>query len=81
MMVDLLNFIDDEAADAILPRLTAAVVPGSYLAIMHPASDLDPALRSRAALESARRPAGQAAFPRGHDPLPWPVLSWWSRAW
>ena len=26
MMVDLLNFIDDEAAGAILPRLTAAVV-------------------------------------------------------
>jgi O-methyltransferase involved in polyketide biosynthesis len=44
MMVDLLNFIDDEAAASILPRLAAAVVPGSYLAIMHPASDLDPAL-------------------------------------
>ena len=42
MMVDLLNFIDDEAADSIVSRLTAAVVPGSYLAIMHPG---DPALR------------------------------------
>jgi S-adenosyl methyltransferase len=68
MMVDLLNFIDDEAADSILSRLTAAVVPGSYLAIMHQASDLDPARPET--LESARRPAGEAALPRGHDPLP-----------
>jgi hypothetical protein len=44
IMVDLLNFIDDEAAASVVPRLTAAVAPGSYLAIMHPASDLDPAL-------------------------------------
>ena len=58
MMVDLLNFIDDEAAAAILPRLTAAVVPGSYLAIMHPASDLDPAL-----LEAAQRWNQLAAQP------------------
>ena len=58
MMVDLLNFIDDEAAGAILPRLTAAVVPGSYLAIMHPASDLDPAL-----LEAAQRWNQLAAQP------------------
>ena len=58
MMVDLLNFIDDEAAAAILPRLTAAVVPGSYLAIMHPASDLDPAL-----LEAGQRWNQLAAQP------------------
>jgi O-methyltransferase involved in polyketide biosynthesis len=44
MLVDVLNFIDDEAAGQVVPRLTAAVAPGSYLAIMHPASDLDPAL-------------------------------------
>jgi O-methyltransferase involved in polyketide biosynthesis len=68
MMVDLLNFIDDEAADSILARLTAAVVPGSYLAIMHPASDLDPAL-----LEAGQRWNQLAAqpvwlrSPRGHD--------------
>jgi O-methyltransferase involved in polyketide biosynthesis len=58
MMVDLLNFIDDEAADSILARLTAAVVPGSYLAIMHPASDLDPAL-----LEAGQRWNQLAAQP------------------
>ena len=57
-MVDLLNFIDDEAADLILPRLTAAVVPVSYLAIMHPASDLDPAL-----LKAAQRWNQLAAQP------------------
>ena len=67
MMVDLLNFIDDEAAAAILPRLTAAVVPGSYLAIMHPASDLDPAL-----LVAAQRPGGFEY--RGHRYADDPVL-------
>jgi hypothetical protein len=51
-------FIDDEAADSILSRLTAAVVPGSYLAIMHPASDLDPAL-----LEAGQRWNQLAAQP------------------
>ncbi len=51
MMIDLLNFIDDdEAAGSILSRLAAAVPSGSYFAIMHPASDLDPAL-----LEAERR--------------------------
>ncbi len=51
MMVDLLNFIDDdEVAGSIVSALLAAVPPGSYLAIMHPASDLDPAL-----LEAERR--------------------------
>jgi S-adenosyl methyltransferase len=45
MMVDLLNFIeDDEAAAGVVSALMAAVPSGSYLAIMHPASDLDPAL-------------------------------------
>jgi hypothetical protein len=44
-MVDLLNFIDhDQAARSATSTLLAAVAPGSYLAIMHPASDLDPAL-------------------------------------
>ena len=51
MMIDLLNFIDDdEAVGSILSRLTAAVPSGSYLAVMHPASDLDQAL-----LEAERR--------------------------
>ena len=51
MMVDLLNFIDDdEVAGSIVSALTGAVPPGSYLTIMHPASDLDPAL-----LEAGRR--------------------------
>ena len=45
MMVDLLDFIeDDQAAAAALAGLVRAVPAGSYLAIMHPASDLDPAL-------------------------------------
>ena len=45
MMVDLLNFIeDDDVAASAVSVLAGAVPPGSYLAIMHPASDLDPAL-------------------------------------
>jgi hypothetical protein len=45
IMVDLLNFIeDDDVARAAVSVLTRAVPSGSYLAIMHPASDLDPAL-------------------------------------
>jgi S-adenosyl methyltransferase len=51
MMIDLLNFIDDdEVAAQIVSALLAAVPSGSYLALMHPASDLDPAL-----LEAERR--------------------------
>jgi O-methyltransferase involved in polyketide biosynthesis len=45
IMICLLNFIDDDAVvSEITPALTAAVPPGSFVAIMHPASDLDPAL-------------------------------------
>jgi O-methyltransferase involved in polyketide biosynthesis len=45
IMMDLLNFIDhDQVARSATSALMAAVAPGSYLAIMHPASDLDPAL-------------------------------------
>jgi O-methyltransferase involved in polyketide biosynthesis len=45
IMVDLLNFIDDDdVARAATAVLTTAVPSGSYLTIMHPASDLDPAL-------------------------------------
>ncbi|HEY1622480.1 MAG TPA: SAM-dependent methyltransferase, partial [Streptosporangiaceae bacterium] len=51
MLFDLLNFIeDDEVAASIVCALMGAVPSGSYLAIMHPASDLDPAL-----LEAERR--------------------------
>jgi hypothetical protein len=51
MMVDLLNFIEDDAtAASVVSALMAAVPSGSYLALMHPASDLDPAL-----LEAERR--------------------------
>ena len=43
--VDVLNFIEeDEVVGSALAALTGAVAPGSYLAVMHPASDLDPAL-------------------------------------
>ncbi len=45
MMVDLLNFIEDDAAVlSIMAEFIAAVPSGSYFAIMHPASDLDQAL-------------------------------------
>jgi S-adenosyl methyltransferase len=51
MMIDLLNFIeDDQTAGSVVAALMAAVAPGSHLALMHPASDLDPAL-----LEAERR--------------------------
>lgn len=46
IMMDLLNFIeDDTVAAGAVATLIGAVPPGSYLAIMHPAGDLDPALR------------------------------------
>jgi hypothetical protein len=45
IMMDLLNFIEDDAvAAASVAALAGAVSPGSYLAVMHPASDLHPAL-------------------------------------
>jgi O-methyltransferase involved in polyketide biosynthesis len=45
VMVDLLNFIDDDnTVRNSLTTLTKAIAPGSYLVIMHPASDLDPDL-------------------------------------
>ena len=45
IMVDLLNFIEDDAAvRSIMAELIAAVPSGSHFAIMHPASDLDPDL-------------------------------------
>jgi hypothetical protein len=45
MMVDLLNFIeDDDTVASIMAELVTAVPFGSYFAIMHPASDLDPLL-------------------------------------
>ncbi len=51
IMVGLLNFIeDDQAVSSIVSTLIGAVSSGSYVAIMHPASDLDPAL-----LEAERR--------------------------
>jgi O-methyltransferase involved in polyketide biosynthesis len=51
MMVDLLNFIeDDDTAASVVATLMAAVPSGSHLAIMHPANDLDPDL-----LEAERR--------------------------
>ena len=36
-MIDILNFIED--ASDVLARLTAAVSPGSYLAVMQPSRD------------------------------------------
>jgi S-adenosyl methyltransferase len=51
MMFDLLNFIaDDDTAASVVSQVLAAVPAGSYLAVMHPASDLEPAL-----LEAERR--------------------------
>ena len=44
MMVDLLNFIADDEAASLVTSVLTAVAPGSYLAVMHPAGDLDPAL-------------------------------------
>jgi len=64
IMVDLLNFIErDEAARAATSTLMAAVAPGSYLAIMHPASDLDPALPEAVRPGGRGRP-GQGAVAR-----------------
>jgi S-adenosyl methyltransferase len=50
MMIDVLDFIEDDAAVRFcLSVLLEAVAPGSFVAIMHPASDLDPALCDAAA--------------------------------
>jgi hypothetical protein len=44
MLIDLLNFIENDAlARSLTSALIATAAPGSYFAIMHPASDLDPA--------------------------------------
>jgi hypothetical protein len=51
IMMDLLNFIeDDDTVARTVTALMGALPSGSHLAIMHPASDLDPAL-----LEAERR--------------------------
>jgi hypothetical protein len=45
VMIDLLDFLaDDDEVLSILGTLTSAVVPGSYLALMQPASDVEDAL-------------------------------------
>jgi hypothetical protein len=50
MMIDLLDFIeDDDTAVSAASVLMSAVPSGSYLAVMHPADDLDPALIEAAA--------------------------------
>jgi hypothetical protein len=56
VLIDILNFIGDGAVvTQILRTLRAAMVPGSYLAVMQPASDLDPSL------EAAQRQWNQVA--------------------
>jgi len=44
VMVDILNRVEDDDVTVILGTLLAAVPPGSFLAVMHPASDLDETL-------------------------------------
>jgi hypothetical protein len=47
ILIDILNFIaSTPAADAITATLMNAMAPGSYLVVMHPASDLDPSLEA-----------------------------------
>ena len=49
MLINILNFIEDGAlVEEILETLRAAIAPGSYLAVMHPASDLDASLEAAA---------------------------------
>jgi O-methyltransferase involved in polyketide biosynthesis len=44
MLIAVMHFVGDDAqADAIMRRLTAACVPGSYVALSHAASDIDAA--------------------------------------
>jgi hypothetical protein len=51
ILMDLLNFIrDDTTVSAIMSTVTDAVSSGSYVALMHPASDMDHAM-----LEAERR--------------------------
>jgi O-methyltransferase involved in polyketide biosynthesis len=42
MLLTVLQFVPDDEAYEVAERLTAACPPGSYLAISHPASDLEP---------------------------------------
>jgi hypothetical protein len=49
VMINILNFISSESQVAKTVRtLLDAVAPGSYLVVMHPASDLDPTLEAAA---------------------------------
>jgi hypothetical protein len=67
MLVGVLHCIPDEDAPAsIVTRLMAAVPPGSYLAISHPASDIHPDTMARGAAILNRSLAGPITF-RPHD--------------
>jgi trans-aconitate methyltransferase len=49
VLIDVLNFIADGAlVGEILATLRAAIAPGSYLAVLHPASDMDASLEDAA---------------------------------
>jgi len=51
MLLFVLNFVPDmDQVRDVVSRLLAAVSPGSYMAVAHPAADLDPAMA-----EGARR--------------------------
>jgi len=49
ILIDILNFIQGaDTAARIIQTLLAALIPGSYLVVMQPASDLDPSLATAA---------------------------------
>jgi hypothetical protein len=49
ILIDILNFIPGaDAAAGIIRTLLGALIPGSYLVVMQPASDLDPSLETAA---------------------------------
>jgi hypothetical protein len=48
ILIDILNFITGDTPGEIVRLLMDAMVPGSYLAVMQPSSDLDPSLHAAA---------------------------------
>jgi hypothetical protein len=66
VLIDLLNFIDEGSeVRSILATLMDAVVPGSYLVIMQPASDMDEALVTAQRRWNQLAPTPVSLRPRG----------------
>ena len=71
MLVAILHCIpDSDDPQAIVARLLDAVVPGSYLVISHPASDIEDDHRAEVRDNAQPEPGGAGRFPHARGGLP-----------